>query len=304
MQNVANPAARSRLLLKDKNKQVITGFLFTLPAIALIIVFLVLPALLALVYSLLRYNMMRPQAIKFVGFSNYLTILQDPTFLKALLNTMYFTVIVVPVQGGLALLLAVLCNQRVLTSKAARIAFFSPVIMSMTVIAILWTFLLSSTGIFNTLLHSIGIPQQPFLVSDKQAMNSIILLSVWQAAGYQMMIFLAGLQNVEQEQYEAADLDGVNPFQKFWYITLPSIRNVTYFVVLITTIQAFKLFTQPYVMTKGGPNESTQTVILTIFQQGFQYRNVGYSSAMSIIFFLVIFAASMIIQKVGADKNA
>lgn len=109
---------------------------------------------------------------------------------------------------------------------------------------------------------------------------------------------------MEQEQYEAADLDGVNPFQKFWYITLPSIRNVTYFVVLITTIQAFKLFTQPYVMTKGGPNESTQTVILTIFQQGFQYRNVGYSSAMSIIFFLVIFVASMIIQKVGAEKKA
>lgn len=174
----------------------------------------------------------------------------------------------------------------------------------MTVIAILWTFLLSSTGIINIILHVFGIPTQPFLVSDKQAMNAIILMSVWQAAGYQMMIFLAGLQDVPQEQYEAADLDGANAFRKFWNITLPSIKSVNYFVILITAIQAFKLFTQPYVMTKGGPNGSTQTVIQTIFEQGFQYRNVGYSSAMSIIFFLVIFVVSMIIQKVGEEKAA
>ena len=128
-------------------------------------------------------------------------------------------------------------------------------------------------------------------------MNSIIFMSAWQAAGYQMMIFLAGLQDISPDLYEAAELDGANTTQKFWNVTIPGLRNVIPFVVLITTIQAFKLFTQPFVMTQGGPNESTTTIVFMIFQQGFQFRNVGYSSAIAVIFFILILFVSVLMKK-------
>ena len=122
-------------------------------------------------------------------------------------------------------------------------------------------------------------------------------MSAWQAAGYQMMIFLAGLQDISPDLYEAAELDGANTTQKFWNVTIPGLSNVIPFVVLITTIQAFKLFTQPFVMTQGGPNESTTTIVFMIFQQGFQFRNVGYSSAIAVIFFVLILFVSVLMKK-------
>ena len=286
-------------LKKSMSKEAVAGILFVLPAVIFISVFLVLPALLAFGYSFQQYNMLKPAQKVFIGLTNYIDVLKNPAFYKSLFNTVYFAAIVVPLQTIVALGLALLVNTKLKTSKIARICFFSPVVTSMVVVAILWTFLYNKdSGLINSLLNAIGIESQPFLLSEKQAMNSIIFMSIWQAAGYQMMIFLAGLQDVPGELYEAASLDGCNWWEKFKNVTLPCIKNVSSFVILITTIQAFKLFTQPYIMTGGGPNESTKTLAYMIYEQGFQYRNVGYSCAIAVIFFLVILMVSGVVKKI------
>ena len=239
-------------LKKSMSKEAVAGIVFVLPAVIFICVFLVLPALLAFGYSFQQYNMLKPAQKVFIGLTNYIDVLKNPAFYKSLFNTVYFAAIVVPLQTIVALGLALLVNKKLKTSKIARICFFSPVVTSMVVVAILWTFLYNKdSGLINSLLNSIGIQSQPFLLSEKQAMNSIIFMSIWQAAGYQMMIFLAGLQDVPEELYEAASLDGCNWWDKFKNVTLPCIKNVSSFVILITTIQAFKLFTQPYIMTEA-----------------------------------------------------
>ena len=286
-------------LKKSMSKEAVAGIVFVLPAVIFICVFLVLPALLAFGYSFQQYNMLKPAQKVFIGLTNYIDVLKNPAFYKSLFNTVYFAAIVVPLQTIVALGLALLVNKKLKTSKIARICFFSPVVTSMVVVAILWTFLYNKdSGLINSLLNSIGIQSQPFLLSEKQAMNSIIFMSIWQAAGYQMMIFLAGLQDVPEELYEAASLDGCNWWDKFKNVTLPCIKNVSSFVILIATIQAFKLFTQPYIMTGGGPNESTKTLAYMIYEQGFQYRNVGYSCAIAVIFFLVILIVSGAVKKI------
>ena len=282
---------------KDREKSLL-GLIFIFPAIFLIFVFLILPGLMALIYSFYKINLLNPSVKEFIGIKNYQQILADPSFYKALGNTFYFALVVVPLQCSLALLLAILVNKKLKTSKIARIAFFSPVVTSIVVISILWTFLYNvDSGLFNGILSSLGLPKSKFLTGEGSAMNSIIIMSAWQAAGYQMMIFLAGLQDISPDLYEAAELDGANTTQKFWNVTIPGLSNVIPFVVLITTIQAFKLFTQPFVMTQGGPNESTTTIVYMIFQQGFQFRNVGYSSAIAVIFFVLILFLSVLMKK-------
>ncbi|MCY9668798.1 sugar ABC transporter permease [Paenibacillus alginolyticus] len=287
----------------QKRRESITGYSFIIPAVLLLIVFLLLPFLLAVVFGFTKFNLLRPDQIKFTGLDNYVILFKDKLFYKSLYNTMYFTVVVVPVQSAVALLLALLVNNQLKLRNVFRIAYFSPVITSMTVIAILWISLYNpNEGLINSALHLFGIPKQPFLRSADQAMNSIIFMSVWQAAGYQMMIFLAGLQSIPKDLYEASAMDGANKFQQLKYITIPSLYNVIVFVLTITTIQAVKLFTQPYVMTNGGPENSTRTLALLIYQQGFQFRNAGYASAVSVIFFLIVVVISFSMKKFFRDR--
>ena len=170
----------------------------------------------------------------------------------------------------------------------------------MSVIAILWTFIYNpnpTQGLLNAILTKIGLPPCDFLRSADTAMNSIIFMSGWHAAGNQMMILLAGLQAIPEDLYEAASIDGAGAWKKFLYVTLPGIKNVLIFVVMMTTIAAMKLFTQPYVMTNGGPKESTMTLTYYLYRQGFQYRNMGYASAVSVIFFIVVVGISVGVKK-------
>ncbi|UJF33902.1 carbohydrate ABC transporter permease [Paenibacillus hexagrammi] len=286
----------------QKRRESVTGISFVLPAVILLIIFLLLPFMLAVAFGFTKFNLLRPDQIKFIGFDNYVLLFQDKLFYKSLYNTLYFTIIVVPVQSAVALMLALLVNNRLKMRNVFRIAYFSPVITSMTVIAILWISLYNpNEGLINSALHALGIPKQPFLRSADQAMNSIIFMSVWQAAGYQMMIFLAGLQSIPKDLYEASAMDGANRLQQLKYITIPSLYNVIVFVLTITTIQAVKLFTQPYVMTNGGPENSTRTLALLIYQQGFQFRNAGYASAVSVIFFLLVVIISFSMKKFLKD---
>ena len=163
-----------------------------------------------------------------------------------------------------------------------KVAFFAPVVMSLVVISILWLYLLNpNNGLLNALLNKIGISSQPFLTSPKQAMYAIVFVSAWQGAGYQMLLFLGGMQNIPQDIYEAAELDGFSKWAQFRYITMPLLKPTALFVLLTTLISAFKLIVQPMVMTQGGPLNSTITMVYYIYQQGFTDRLVGYSSSIA-----------------------
>ncbi len=294
----------SQKITAFKNKYQMLGIVFIIPAVIMIITFLIVPTIMAARFSLYNYNLLRADLMEFVGLENYVNIVSNSEFWKSLKNTFYFVVLIVPFQSGLALFMAVLIHDG---SKKIntffRIGFFSPVITSIVVISILWTFLYAKNGLINNFLGNFGINPQAFLTSEDQAMNSIIFMSGWQMSGYFMMIFLAGLKEIPKSLYEAAAIDGAGMFKSFIHITLPGLRNVIKFVVVMTTIQAFKLFQQPFIMTGGGPNGSTQTIVQFIYKQGFQYRNAGYSAAISIIFFFIIILVSVLTQKLMKDKD-
>mgnify|MGYP005768920805 FL=1 len=283
-----------------KKSERTAAYIFVLPAVILLAAFLIYPALQTVRYAFTNYNIMRPDRITFCGLDNFIEIFQDKDFWKAFTNTLYFTVLVVPFQTVLALALALLISSRRKGVSISRAAYFSPQVTSMVVVAILWTVMYNSnpeSGLLNALLVKLGFEPSGFLNDPDTAMNSIIFMSAWQGAGYQMMIFLAGLQGIPRDQYEAASIDGAGKLKSFLYVTLPGLKNVIKYVVMITVIQAMKLFTQPYVMTKGGPQNSTRTMVYYVYEQGLQKRNFGYACAVAAIFFVIVVILSLGMKK-------
>lgn len=291
--------------LKGKKSERIAAYIFTVPAMFLLVAFLVVPILYTVRYSLFQYKIIRPDGMTFIGLGNYVRLFADAKFWIAFKNTVYFTVLVVPLQCVLALALAMLVSSRFRGVSIFRTMYFSPQLTSMVVISILWTVLYNAnpnTGLINSLLVNLGMKPINFLTNAKTAMNSIVFMSAWQGAGYQMMIFLAGLQGIPRDQYEAASVDGATKVQQFLHITLPGLKGTIKYVVMITMIQAMKLFTQPYVMTKGGPKNSTRTLVYYIYTQGFQQGNFGYACAIAAVFFLIVVVMSLSMKKLIAEN--
>ena len=283
----------------------VTGALMSLPAIILLIAFLIVPIVYTIFYSLFQYQVVRPDSMEFIGLENYLEVFQTEEFYVALRNTFYFTVLVVPIQCVLALCLALLVRSRRRGVSIFRTMYFAPQVTSMVVIAVLWTVLYNSnanTGLINALLSTFGAGPVNFLGDPDVAMNAIIFMSAWQGAGYQMMIFLAGLQGIPEEQYEAASIDGAGRWAQFRYVTLPGLANTTKYVLMITIIQAMKLFTQPYIMTKGGPQNATRTLVYYIYEEGFQSGNFGFACAIATVFFVLVVIISLIVKKLTRTK--
>lgn len=230
-----------------------------------------------------------------LGGKRIAVLATDPIFWRSLLNNLYFSILVVPIQCGIALMLALLVNQQLRGSKLFRTIFFSPVVTSMAVISVVWIFLYNpDVGLINRTLNwlSGGLAGNPNWLGDKNlAMLAILIMSVWQGAGFQMVLFLAGLQNIPPSLYEAASIDGANPLERFWHVTLPGLRNTTAFVLITTTISSFRLFTQVDVMTQGGPiDNATSTVVFHAIRVGFKGLSLGYASAISVVFFLIVVA--------------
>ena len=281
-----------------------TGWLFMLPALLFGALFLVVPIVMCVAFSFTDFFTPRPESTLFVGFENYIAVFRDSTFYKAVGNTLLFVVITVPVQCLLALGLALLVNRTYRGFGIFKLAYFAPVITSMTVVALLFElFYQQDGGLFNLILSLVGIQPQGFLNDPSQALVCIALMSVWQGAGYQMIIILAGLQGVPKELYEAAELDAAGPWDKFIHITLPGIRSVASFVVVITLVGAFKMFTQSYIMTSGGPADATLTLVYYIYQKGISpEQQAGYASAIATIFtlaFVIASVAKTYLQKLG-----
>ncbi|MBR8665754.1 carbohydrate ABC transporter permease [Bacillus paralicheniformis] len=267
----------------------VLAYTFLGPSLLILSVFLVIPSIMAVYYAFTDYYLLTPDMRKFVGFDNFIKLFKDPIFLKSLSNTLKFVVLVIPLQIGAALGLALLLNKKRKANTFFKVAYFSPVVMSLVVISVLWLYLLNpNEGMINNVLTHVGLPPQPFLTSPEQAIFTIVFVSVWQGAGFQMLIFLAGLQNIPGDVYEAAQLDGMNKWQRFIYITLPLLKPTSIFIFITTLISAFKLLVQPMVMTQGGPVNSTMTVVYYIYQTGFTDRMVGYASSIALLFGTII----------------
>lgn len=291
-------------------REQITAWLFMAPAVLLLLIFLVTPFLMAFGFSFTDQRLIPNPRLptQFVGLRNYLRMFEDPTFLRGLMNNFLFAIIVVPVQTSLALLLAVLVNQKLHFTNAYRTAYFTPVVVPMVVVAVIWAFLYNpGAGTINAFIQAISFGRlgpYDWLNNPRLAFPAIMVLSIWQGAGFQMVIYLAGLQEISEEVYEAAAIDGANKIQEFFYVTLPMLRNTTIFVVIATTILAFRLFTQVDVLTRGGPQDATMTVIEYVVNQGFRQLRVGYASAVTVVFFLIVLAISLVQRFVLTEERA
>lgn len=244
-----------------------------------------------------------------IGGSQYAIIAKDPLFWKGLLNNFYFALVVVPIQTSLALLLAILINQKLPWRNVFRTIYFSPVVTAMVIIAVVWTFLYNPDfGLINEMIQFVTggrVEGFDWLQSSSMAMPAIMIMSIWQGVGFQMIIFLAGLQDIPEDLYEASAIDGASIWQQFRHITLPMLRNTTIFVVLTTTILAFRLFDQVNVMTPdGGPNESTATMVWYAIRRGWNQSEVGYASAISVVFVGIVLIVSLIQRAVVRSESA
>jgi multiple sugar transport system permease protein len=283
-----------------RQSETILAWLFSAPALLLLTVFLLVPFLMAFGLAFTDQRLIPNPNLptQIVYFRNFVRLLEDETFHRALLNNFLFAAIVVPLQSSFALLLAILVNQKLRFSNVFRTVYFSPVVTIMVVVAIVWTFLYNpGEGLINAFIQTISFGRlggYDWLNNTKLAFPAIMLLSIWQGVGFQMVIYLAGLQDIPDELYEAAQVDGANRWQQFWNVTLPQLRNTTIFVVIATTILAFKLFTQVWVMTRGGPQEATMTTMILVYKEGFKQLRVGYASAISIVFFLIVLGVSLL----------
>lgn len=240
-----------------------------------------------------------------MGGTRYYVLASDPTFLRSVLNVILFAVVVIPLQMGLGLVLALLVNQQLRGRNFFRTIYFSPVVTSMVVISIVWTFLYDKdNGLVNQFLQVFGLPNVNWLGDPLTAMPAIIIMSVWQGVGFQMVLFLAGLQGIPEFLYEAASIDGANSWQKFRNVTLPGIRNVTVFIIITITIAAFQLFTQVFVMTNGGPNDATTTVVFHMVRKGFREQDIAVAAAIGVLFFLFILGISLFQRYILRDQEA
>lgn len=276
------------------------AWVFASPALFLLLLFVVLPFMMAFIFAFTDQRLVPgPNPTAFVGLRNFVRMAADKRFVRALGNNFLFVIVVVPVQTSLALLLAVLINQKLKFVKFFRTIYFSPVAIAMVVVSVVWAFLYeaSANGTINKFVHfaTFGlVGPQDWLGNYKLAFLAIMLLSIWQGVGFQMVIFLAGLQEIPYPLYEAAQIDGANVIQQFFNVTLPQLRNTTIFVVLSTTILAFQLYTQVEVLTRGGPQNATQTMIFYTKVMGFEQGKIGYASAITVVFFLIVLGISLI----------
>ena len=296
---------RPRKPTRSRRLEELTGFGMLAPAVALLILFFVVPAALAFGLAFTNARLISPYAPSFVGFDNFVRLFQDQEFYRALLNVAYFAIVVVPLQAGLALVMALLINTRIRGTTFFRTVYFLPVVTSMVVVSLLWLFLYRQDGLINELIHRVtfGLVTGPdWLNNPATSMPAIILMSVWQGVGFHMIIWLSGLQTISAELYEAADIDGVSRWQRFRYITWPGLRATRSLILVTITIGALSLFTQVSVMTQGGPLSSTTTIVYKAVQTGFQQQETSYASAISLVFFILVLIISAVQRFLTREK--
>jgi multiple sugar transport system permease protein len=287
---------RARATRSEDNR---AGWLFIAPALLLIGTFFFLPVLASLLLSITDFDIYAIASLdnaRFVGLRNYLDLMQNPVFWAAVRNTFYFALVGGPLTVATSLAAALLINARLVRWKGLfRTLYFVPFVTTLVAVAIVWRYLYHPQyGLLNYLLGSVGIGPVDWLGDPRWAMPAIILLAVWKNFGYNMLIFIAGLQTIPAELYEAADLDGAGAWGSFRHVTLPMLAPTFLFVGVITMIGYFQLFAEPYVMTAGGPLRATTSLVLLMYEEGFRWWRMGVAAAVAFILFLIILAWSLL----------
>lgn len=270
-----------------------TPYLFLLPATVVLVVFFFIPFFQTLGLSFFDYssNLYCPV---FNGFDNYIKLFKEPIFYKVMFNTFMYLLIAVPFLVVFPLFLAILINQKIRGITLYKILLYLPVIVSIVVAAIAFKWLYAGQGILNYLFSSLGFEQIGWLTDTKWALLSVAIVTIWKGVGYYMMIYLASLMSVPQDLYEACDIDGANFLQKHLTVTVPFIMPTIALVSTISTISAMKVFAEIYVMTKGGPLNSTKTIVYYIYERAFENLDLGYASALAVVLLIVVMLFSLI----------
>jgi len=285
--------ARLRKEYRSSDK---AGYIMVLPYVLHFLIFVAYPLVFAFVLVFCRWDIVTP--MEFIGLRNIQRLMNDTTFWTAVTNTLKFLVLHIPLQIVLALLIAVVLNGPIKLRGFFRGAFFLPFVISGAVVTILWQQLYSTdAGVFNLVLTKLGLDPVPWLTDPAIAIYSIAVMATWKNIGFYIVLFLAGLQNVPRELYEAASIDGATRPQQFWKITLPLLRPITLLVVMLSTIGGFGLFIEPFVMTGGGPAESTLSVVLYLYKNAFQFLRMGYAATIGFALALMIFLVTLIQRK-------
>lgn len=341
-------------------KEARAGRMFVLPAVLLLLTFLVTPVILAFTLGFTNARLSSPNPIEFNGTDNFSRLLGlakldvetnsndpdalydvvrsqtkpgsgtqyenmqilyegiapdaksgtyvlagDALFWKSVKNTLYFALVVAPLQGGLALILALIVNSKIRGRVFFRTVYFFPVVTSMVVVSILWLFMYQESGLVNIAISKVipGYTPINFLAEPALAMPAIIAMSAWQGMGFHMLIWLAGLQTIPGELYEAAKVDGANSWQQFKNVTWPGLRKTFIFILITITIAALGLFTQINVMTQGGPLDSTTTIVFHAFREGFGKQQMGYASTIAVVFFIIVVTIALIQRRLTRDAD-
>ncbi|MGE5550106.1 MAG: carbohydrate ABC transporter permease [Bacteroidota bacterium] len=285
--------ARLRMTFRQSDK---AGYFFVLPYLLFFAVFTAYPLIFAFILVFHRWNIVTP--MEFTGLANLTHLLHDETFWHALLNTVKFLILHIPLQIAVALIIAVALNKKLVLRGLFRASFFLPFVTSGAVVTILWNQLYSTNaGVLNLLLSRLGLPPVGWLTSPKLAIYSIAIMATWKNVGFYIVLFLAGLQNINPELYEVSSVDGAKPWTQFWRITLPLLNSVILLVFVLSTIGGFSLFIEPFVMTGGGPAESTLSVVLYLYKQAFAFLRMGYAATIGFVLALMILVVVVIQRK-------
>lgn len=276
------------------------GYLFLLPSFAGFLVFVAIPVVVSLLLSFVNWNLLSPP--EFTGIANYVQLItRDPVFWRVLRNTLYYVVATVPIQLALGLMLALALNQAIRGVLVYRVIYFMPVVTTIVAGAIVFQFMLNRdfglvSNVIWRLAEITGLPIQPpdFLNSKFWSKPAVVMLTLWKNTGFTMVIYLAALQGVPQELYDAAEVDGAGWWQRVWHVTLPIISPTTFFLLIIQMIGGLQLFTEPYTLTRGGPAQSTLSVVYYIYQNAFEFGRMGKASAIAWFLFLFIFVFTYI----------
>lgn len=282
--------------------QALMGYLFVAPAIILFLIFTALPAITALYLSFNNYDILSP--FQWVGLANYQRLLTDALFQTTLRNILTYAVLYVPLVIALSLLIALALNRKRPGMKFFRTIYYLPVISSPVASATVWLWVFNKDyGALNQFLSLFGITGPAWVANINTAMLAIVIVTVWQGLGGNMVIYMAGLQGIPEYLYEAARLDGAGNWQLFRYITLPALRTTTFLVTTLSLIGAFQLFDQAYVLTQGGPANATRTVVYQIWEVGFNRLRMGYGSAMAVVLFMIILVVTLINLRIGNEQT-
>jgi ABC-type sugar transport system permease subunit len=268
-------------------KRKLEPYLYILPYFLLFTLFLIVPGVFGIIMSLFRWEVVGLR--KFIGFQNYVELFQDISFSRSLRNLSLYTLLYVPSFISIGLLLAILLNNNFLFRNVFRVLIFAPYIFMYAAVGVMWRWLMDTNfGILNYYLSHLGIAKIGWLTNPKIALVSIYITILWETSGYSMILYLAALQTIPRELYESANMDGAASWTTFWRITLPQLQPTTFYLMIIGFIGGFKTFAQPYMMTKGGPVDSTLTLVMYLYNTGFSYFRLGYAASISTILFLII----------------